>query len=388
MGRVTTCRAWEVTQKSFRMAELWARTRASMLIMPGCPPTTTRHLQRLVEAGLWFLRSPTNAFFGSLQRPLNMQFSSVLALAAFTTTSLAQQCYYPSGKVATADIPCSTSSDKTHCCGKTGICLSNGYCMETSEDSGPLGLYRGSCTDRNWGASCPQKCLAGKPATSLGISRQTVANDAISDNDFPADAARVARWKKNGTDWLYCCVGSNYDNDYSSACADDAEPFALPSASLVYGVAALSSAELKSSTATSTATSAASATAAIATAPSATASETAASAAETCPDSGAQIGAIGAGVGVSLGVISIGALVWAFWERRKRLRQTAPVVQYSKPGYEVPGGSQYANSSTPTAYSPHTYSTPPSVGHTHELGPNEHKAELPGSIMPVSGQRN
>lgn len=91
-----------------------------------------------------------------------MQPSSFLALAALATTSLAQQCYYPSGKVATADIPCSTSSDNTHCCGKTGICLSNGYCMETSEESGPLGLYRGSCTDRNGGSSCPQQCLGGE----------------------------------------------------------------------------------------------------------------------------------------------------------------------------------------------------------------------------------
>ncbi|KAI7778510.1 hypothetical protein LA080_002018 [Diaporthe eres] len=295
-----------------------------------------------------------------------MRFSSFLSLAAFATTSLAQQCYYPSGKVGTADIPCSTSSDNTHCCGKSGICLSNGYCMETSEDSGPLGLYRGSCTDRNWGSSCPQQCLG--------------------DDDFPADAARVARWKKNGTDWLYCCVGSEYGNDYSSACADGSDPFTLASVSLIYGVAALSTAQVISSTASSSATSAAPASPATATPAAATGTVT--SAGDTCPDSGAQIGAIGAGIGVSLGVISIGALLWAFWERRQKLRATAAqVVTFPKPGYEVPQGYQYANSSTPATYSPHIYNTPAAVAHSHELGPNEHKVELPGSITNVGGPR-
>lgn len=203
------------------------------------------------------------------------------------------------------------------------------------------------------------------------------------DDDFPADAARVARWKKNGTDWLYCCVGSEYGNDYSSACADGADPFTLSSASLIYGAAALSSAQLISSDATSTATSTDSQSPATATP--AAASGTSASAGETCPDSGAQIGAIGAGVGVSLGVISIGALLWAFWERRQRRKlAAAQVVTFSKPGYE---GFQYAHSSTPTTYSPHAYNRPTAVAHPHELGPNEHKVELPGSITAMSDQR-
>ncbi|KAI3400645.1 hypothetical protein diail_2357 [Diaporthe ilicicola] len=288
-----------------------------------------------------------------------MQPSPFVALAALTTTSLAQQCYYPSGKVGTSDIPCSTSSDNTHCCGKTGLCLSNGYCMETSEDSGPLGLYRGSCTDRNWGSSCPQQCLG--------------------DGDFPADAARVARWKKNGTNWLYCCVGSDYDNDYSSACSDGGDPFVLPSASLIYGVAALSSAELVSSTASSTATSAASASATTATA-------------EACTDNGAQIGAVGAGVGVSLGVIALSAIGWAFWERRQRHRAAAAAAAqgalYSKAGYEVPAGFQYANSSTPSASTPsHAYNAPIPTAYPHEIGPSERKVELPGSVTGIGDHR-
>ena len=106
-------------------------------------------LQPLLEFGLSFLCLRTDVSLGDITLPVNMQLTTFLALVALARSSLAQQCYYPCGKVGTADIPCSTSSDNTHCCGKTGICLSNGYCMETSEESGPLGLYRGSCTDRN-----------------------------------------------------------------------------------------------------------------------------------------------------------------------------------------------------------------------------------------------
>lgn len=126
-------------------------------------------LQLLPEAGLLFLYSPTNRSCGCVKELVNMKLSPIVTLAALAARSLAQQCYYPSGKVGTADIPCSTSSDSTHCCGKTGICLSNGYCMETSEESGPLGLYRGSCTDRNWGSSCPQECLGGKLVKFPGL---------------------------------------------------------------------------------------------------------------------------------------------------------------------------------------------------------------------------
>lgn len=309
---------------------------------------------------------PVDIAIGRIEYSVNMWLNIFLNLAALAATSLAQQCYYPSGKVATADIPCLTSSDSTHCCGKTGICLSNGYCIETSEQSGPLGLYRGSCTDRNWGSSCPQECLG--------------------DNDFPADAARVARWQKNETEWLYCCVGSNYGNDYSSACADGGDAFTIASASLIHGVAALSTAEVVPSTASSTATSAASISPATSTP--AGASGTNSSEGEICADSGAQIGAIGAGVGASLGVISLSAITWAFWERRKRLRATAAqVVAFSKPGYEVSGGFQNAASSTPMAHSPSSYGMPISVGYPHELGHNEQKVELPGSITAVGDHR-
>lgn len=63
-------------------------------------------------------------------------------------------CYYPNG-VESGDVPCS-SSDQTHCCGPYGICLENGFCINTSGK--PYTLSRGSCTDPDWGGSCPTQC--------------------------------------------------------------------------------------------------------------------------------------------------------------------------------------------------------------------------------------
>lgn len=80
-------------------------------------------------------------------------------------------------------------------------------------------------------------------------------------------------------------------------------------------------------------------------------------------------------------------MVWALWERRQRRRAAAAqVMTFSKPDDEVPGGYQHANSSTPTTYSPHAYNTP--TTHPHEIGPNEHKVELPGSITTVGDYRS
>jgi hypothetical protein len=55
----------------------------------------------------------------------------------------------------------------------------------------------------------------------------------------------VARWKQNTTDgapWMYCCVGAEFNNNYSSACVDGGTPFSLPSASVIYGFAGLANA--------------------------------------------------------------------------------------------------------------------------------------------------
>ena len=66
-------------------------------------------------------------------------------------------CYYPNGDES-GDVPCS-GSEYTHCCGRYGICLTNGFCINTSGK--PYSLSRGSCTDPDWGSSCPTQCTDG-----------------------------------------------------------------------------------------------------------------------------------------------------------------------------------------------------------------------------------
>lgn len=71
----------------------------------------------------------------------------------------AQTCYWPDGTVSGYK-PCSSKGGA--CCYNLDVehrdaCYSNGMC-------GSLYFgyyYRGACTDRNWGASCPNVCKSG-----------------------------------------------------------------------------------------------------------------------------------------------------------------------------------------------------------------------------------
>lgn len=67
----------------------------------------------------------------------------------------ARQCYYPNGAKSN-DVACS-DAENVHCCSSSSICLTNGYCLQQSP--WPLGIARGSCTDSDWGSSCPQNCI-------------------------------------------------------------------------------------------------------------------------------------------------------------------------------------------------------------------------------------
>ncbi|KAI7780710.1 hypothetical protein LA080_015607 [Diaporthe eres] len=71
-------------------------------------------------------------------------------------------CFNPDGSAEPYAVPCA-SEGESHCCsGASGICLSNGYCMEYQQ---PFAIWRGSCTDSTWGsANCPKVC------TVLGVA--------------------------------------------------------------------------------------------------------------------------------------------------------------------------------------------------------------------------
>ncbi|KAM3420293.1 hypothetical protein BST61_g3578 [Cercospora zeina] len=70
----------------------------------------------------------------------------------------AQNCYYPNGDVARTDASC--SSDAGACCPLGWECLSNGLCYLEDEDY--YGRY--TCTDRSWGGDCPQYCTSNNTA--------------------------------------------------------------------------------------------------------------------------------------------------------------------------------------------------------------------------------
>ncbi|KAL4805296.1 hypothetical protein BDV18DRAFT_160957 [Aspergillus unguis] len=66
-----------------------------------------------------------------------------------------RKCYFPNGVLADTNVPC-TNDEFTACCDYRDICLSNGYCMATTNQ--PYTLSRGSCTNQKWEQGCPERC--------------------------------------------------------------------------------------------------------------------------------------------------------------------------------------------------------------------------------------
>lgn len=83
-----------------------------------------------------------------------------LSLATAQVQTGERQCYWPNGQPS-GYRPC--SKDGGACCynldaDHRDACYSNGMCQ-----SGYFGnFYRGACTDRNWGGSCPNICKQGQ----------------------------------------------------------------------------------------------------------------------------------------------------------------------------------------------------------------------------------
>ena len=116
-----------------------------------------------------------------------------ILFATLHTTHASSSCYYPSGDLATTDIPCNQSSGDSACCGQGFICLSNGVCQNPSLTSNEPGLYsRGSCTDKSWNSSqCPKFCV----------------NPSAPFNDVQTSGQEVL--KCPGRDDLFYCNDSN-----------------------------------------------------------------------------------------------------------------------------------------------------------------------------------
>lgn len=162
--------------------------------------------------------------------------------------------------------------------------MSNGLCF--LQQSSGFALSRPSCTDLSWDACGEWKyCFNYNPSSGYPIVSATY----------------------NGNDTVHCCGEAVYANGTVTC---PLEQVSVPYGTAMPGVAGLavsSTSPSNSSCATETPTSQASS--------------------SSSSSSSSRNTAIGAGVGVPLGVIAISALLWAFWERRARMKAISQLAQ-------------------------------------------------------------
>ncbi|KAE8361236.1 hypothetical protein BDV27DRAFT_167132 [Aspergillus caelatus] len=257
----------------------------------------------------------------------------LLAPLLSSTTSAADNrtCYMVDEKtVAVDDVPC-TTKETTHCCNKNDICMSNGLCWVQS--TGDMVLSRGSCTDINWTGDCvaARPCARANPSSGYPVVNADIANHQ------------------------FCC-GSVVSSSASDGikCSGDG-PFAVPTGTVIPGVAALASVastSVPSSSATHSTSNS-----------NDTSSSSSSEKPEKSDDQSTKL-AIGLGLGLPLGIIAATALIWGAWERKKTVTARREMDQLKAAMYQ---NYQYAPVPQMQA--------PPPV----EMGHNEHSvaAELP-----------
>ncbi|KAH8425080.1 uncharacterized protein LDX57_002828 [Aspergillus melleus] len=195
--------------------------------------------------------------------------SALLCWVSLTLSVLATQpCYNLDGTQAKADVPC-PDGETSNCCNTNDVCMSNGLCYLQGKRG--LGLSRGSCTDRSWGAKCYSPCSNDNRNTGIPIINVGF----------------------NGNNSEYCCGAVTWDG--KAGCLHGGDSFQLPFGRAIAGVAAL--AEHGNS---------------------ANGSSWNSRTKEPEPASSNHDVAIGVGVGVPLGVLALTAVAWALWERRAR----------------------------------------------------------------------
>ncbi|KAB5533638.1 hypothetical protein GE09DRAFT_1144612 [Coniochaeta sp. 2T2.1] len=249
-------------------------------------------------------------------------FSNVFSLSVIVLGSMprasavvgAQTCYYPNGAIASDQVPCSDAQFSA-CCHRNAICLSNNLCMGIKQ---PFTLGRGSCTDPEWQSErCPQQCQTAQPASGCSI---ILLNSTAGVNSYCCNSLVLSP----GKDQPVCDVGS---------------PFFLPDATPVEGrgaLAAIANTNPPSSTSSTPSSSETSSPASLSTSTTSQCPSTTAVSPACGPSNGTapvadkpqpyRDAAIGVGVGVPLGVMAIGFLAWAMWERRKRKKTEQNMV--------------------------------------------------------------
>ncbi|KAL2072034.1 hypothetical protein VTL71DRAFT_11377 [Oculimacula yallundae] len=199
-------------------------------------------------------------------------------------------CWLPDGRTNSPPgrfVPCDPSAPNSACCAVGESCMGNGLCIS---DNGLI--YRGGCTDRTYkDTACPTHCVdsSGKNA---GNQVNFEFMKPCGTNGGDQDSGKLV--------WV-CGLNNN--------CSDSSLIFALE-------IGAVRQLNITGNiTATSTPSSIANSTQCPTQTPASSNLDLI-----TKDDCSASKTAIGAGIGVPLGVLLVMALLWAFWERRKRSR--------------------------------------------------------------------
>lgn len=84
-------------------------------------------------------------------------------LAQLFSVSESAECFFPNGEVDESSTPCDLMTEYSSCCTSEDICLPNGLCFVTTKNT----IRLQSCTDQDWGTSCPTDCFDRKRFFSL-----------------------------------------------------------------------------------------------------------------------------------------------------------------------------------------------------------------------------
>ncbi|KAL3459004.1 hypothetical protein BJX64DRAFT_301614 [Aspergillus heterothallicus] len=216
-------------------------------------------------------------------------------------TNDSRTCFFPSGAVASNNVPCS-SDEYTSCCGLSDLCLSNGLCLSVTHQ--PYVLSRGACTDPEWGSGCPQYCRDNNPEGGCSI---------VNINYYLGVST-------------YCCGTLIANNESTVICPNNGSAFEVPTGHAMIGYAMLANISSLDAATNSTNSSTSSSNWSNC---SSTDNTTATPASTTCTSASCHSTAVGVGLGVSLGVIALASLAWAYFERRRAKAQAAAALPSS-----------------------------------------------------------
>ncbi|KAL5047534.1 hypothetical protein BDW71DRAFT_179420 [Aspergillus fruticulosus] len=198
-------------------------------------------------------------------------------------------CYNLDGSEASNHVPCGTGGT-VNCCRENDVCMSNGLCYQQGNRG--MVLSRGSCTDESWGEACYAPCSVYNRDTGVAIVNFRFGDEP----EYCCGSVRT-----QGGD------GDDDDDDGESSC-QFGDPFTIPAGTAIPGVAGLSITSIQHSdgkdedeyndTEDSSDTN--------------SHSNSQTSARLTTPL------AIALGVGIPLGLVLMGFILWAIWERRRR----------------------------------------------------------------------